>query len=76
MSQFKSLKEGKEYIANALCDISQLERELCQTYGHRKGGGAWEGVSYCSTCMAQIANNRFGKRYAPKAPDENEESTL
>jgi hypothetical protein len=40
--------------------VEKLRDRECARSGHVKGGGAFDGYSYCKTCGSQISNTDFG----------------
>ena len=57
-----TLKEARRTLKLAQNLVNRLQDEQCAKKGHVKGGGAFEGYSYCKTCKSQIANEDFGRK--------------
>lgn len=57
-----TLKEARRALKLAQKLVERLQDEQCAKKGHVKGGGAFEGYSYCKTCGSQIANADFGRK--------------
>lgn len=57
-----TLKEARRSLKLAQNLVWRLQDEHCAKKGHTKGGGAFEGYSYCKTCGSQMANTDFGRR--------------
>lgn len=54
-----TLQEARRALKLAQNLVSRLQNEQCAKKGHVKGGGAFDGYSYCKTCGDQVANDDF-----------------
>jgi len=55
-----TLKEAEINLKLWAKTVEKLRDRECARSGHIKGGGAFDGYSYCKTCGSQIANTDFG----------------
>lgn len=57
-----TLQEARRALTLAQRLVDRLQDEKCAKSGHVRGGGAFDGYSYCKTCRSQIANTDFGRK--------------